>query len=88
MSQTKEVVERFIRSMGDGNNRQIWKVNYGINRVAAREDGKDVYDSVHDAVMVGTLDQVIRYLKVTAGGDVLRHISIQPIESFTDLGGK
>jgi hypothetical protein len=85
--ETKEVVERFIHTVGAGNNRQIWRIGYGINRKGAGEDGKDVYDSAYDAIMVGTLDQVVRHLKMKAGADSIRHIAISPIDSFTDLGG-
>lgn len=88
MAVVKEVVERFLHSMSSGDNRQIWKVSYGINRIGAGENGKDVYDSEYDAIMVGTLDQVMRHLKAKAGTGSIRHIMISPIESFTDLGGK
>lgn len=88
MAATQEVVERFLHSMSDGNNRQIWKVGYGIKRIGAGEDGKDVYDSEYDAIMIGTLDQVVRFLKAKAGSDTIQYMSVNPIESYTDLGGK
>jgi hypothetical protein len=83
----KEVVERFIHTMGDGKQRQIWKISFGVTRKGAGEDGKDEYDSVSDCIVVGTLDQVVRHMKMKAGADSIRHIFISPIESFIDLGG-
>ena len=81
---TKDVVAQFLSSVSGGNDRQLWRVGFSTTAKIVKE-GKEVSDREYDMIIVGTIEQVIRWVR--ARGGEIQYFSAFRIETITDVSG-
>ena len=80
----KEVVDVFLGTFSGGQERQMWQISYSTTSKVVK-DGRETNDSEYNMVVVGTIEQIVRWLR--AKGGEIKYFHASRLDQITDVSG-